>query len=289
MDYTIASGVTAIDSGDTPPVSGTPGEFTEGNPATSTPATRLPAYQMNALVREIRNAIVAAGLTPDRTNTGQLAAAIQKFVQSSYAADTGTVNALVVTLAPAPTALTDGLKVRIKAANTVTGPATLNLNGLGAKAITISGGTALAGGEIVAGGFYEFTYSTAATAFLITAQSAGQVVVPTAVLPGAAVNLGQFGSTLAASGYQKLPSGLIIQWGQYLAASADTAYTVSLPITFPNNHFQAFATNRQSGSTVGSNSAYAIPGTTANVVLTADYSTGGPSTNLLLSYLCIGN
>lgn len=76
MDYTIASGVTAIGSGDTAPVSGTEGEFTEGNPATSTPATVLPGYQMNAIVQEIRNSIVAAGLTPSRTNNAQLAAAL---------------------------------------------------------------------------------------------------------------------------------------------------------------------------------------------------------------------
>lgn len=36
--------------------------------------------------------------------------------------------------------------------------------------------------------------------------------------------------TLSTSGYQKLPGGLIIQWGTYLAG----ATSVSFPITFPN-------------------------------------------------------
>jgi len=42
----------------------------------------------------------------------------------------------------------------------------------------------------------------------------------------------EFGAGLTANGYQKLPSGLIIQWG---AASATVAGTpVTFPIAFPN-------------------------------------------------------
>lgn len=41
-----------------------------------------------------------------------------------------------------------------------------------------------------------------------------------------------FGSSLAANGYQKLPSGLIIQWGSVTLSGA-TAQTVTFPITFP--------------------------------------------------------
>ena len=39
--------------------------------------------------------------------------------------------------------------------------------------------------------------------------------------------------TLATNGYQKLPGGLIIQWGEDSISSAGT--TVTLPIAFPNN------------------------------------------------------
>lgn len=50
--------------------------------------------------------------------------------------------------------------------------------------------------------------------------------------PAVSLN-GLFGSSLAANGYQKLPSGLIIQWG-----ATDDANTVkSFPIAFPNACF----------------------------------------------------
>lgn len=39
------------------------------------------------------------------------------------------------------------------------------------------------------------------------------------------------GSSLSGSGYQKLPSGLIIQWGTGVATSAGAAFT--FPLTFP--------------------------------------------------------
>jgi len=42
-----------------------------------------------------------------------------------------------------------------------------------------------------------------------------------------------FTSSKATNGYQKLPSGLIIQWGTYSNGTNGT-YTVSLPIAFPN-------------------------------------------------------
>jgi len=42
-----------------------------------------------------------------------------------------------------------------------------------------------------------------------------------------------FTSSLAANGYQKLPSGLIIQWGWFVSPD-DTVNTVTFPIAFPN-------------------------------------------------------
>ncbi len=49
-----------------------------------------------------------------------------------------------------------------------------------------------------------------------------------------------FGSSLGGSGYQKLPSGLIIQWG--LNGGTTSGYvTYSFPIAFPNNAFSIVA------------------------------------------------
>lgn len=54
-----------------------------------------------------------------------------------------------------------------------------------------------------------------------------------------------FGSSLATSGYQKLPSGLIIQWvtgaQQSVGPSTAISLAITLPITFPNGILKAFA------------------------------------------------
>lgn len=67
-----------------------------------------------------------------------------------------------------------------------------------------------------------------------------------------------FGAALGTSGWQKLPSGLILQWGQTPVATAGDV-TTSLPIAFPT----AFVTVVISqGYTAGSNSmGYACAGT----------------------------
>ncbi|MBY4946993.1 hypothetical protein K6V92_10220 [Cupriavidus respiraculi] len=56
------------------------------------------------------------------------------------------------------TAYTNGLTVRFVPAATNTGAVTLNINGIGAKAITKRGATALVPGDLVAGAVYEVTY-----------------------------------------------------------------------------------------------------------------------------------
>ncbi|OGI18953.1 MAG: hypothetical protein A2287_07150 [Candidatus Melainabacteria bacterium RIFOXYA12_FULL_32_12] len=47
------------------------------------------------------------------------------------------------------------------------------------------------------------------------------------------VNISQFVNSLAASGYHKLPSGLIIQWQKETSIAGLTYRTVTFPISFP--------------------------------------------------------
>jgi hypothetical protein len=54
-----------------------------------------------------------------------------------------------------------------------------------------------------------------------------------------------FGSSLASNGWQRLPSGLILQWGGI--AINTNPRDVTLPISFPNAHLQAFATESGAG------------------------------------------
>lgn len=90
----------------------------------------------------------------------------------SYAIDTGTANAIAIALSPAPTALTDGMVFRIKAAADNTGATTVNPNGLGAIPAYVNG-AAMVGGEIKAGGYYEFEYDATNNVAHLMAQSKG--------------------------------------------------------------------------------------------------------------------
>jgi microcystin-dependent protein len=65
-------------------------------------------------------------------------------------AATGSANALVATFAPALPQLGDGLAIEVKIAATNTGPATINVNALGAKSVLRSDGSAPRGGLIYA-------------------------------------------------------------------------------------------------------------------------------------------
>ena len=62
--------------------------------------------------------------------------------------------------------------------------------------------------------------------------------------------LQQFVNSKSANGYQKLPSGLIVQWGTTPVLTAAADVTVTLPIAFPNAFYQVVVT---SGYTAGTN------------------------------------
>jgi hypothetical protein len=52
-------------------------------------------------------------------------------------------------------------------------------------------------------------------------------------------SLAVFGKSLATDGYQKLPGGLIMQWGVATSVPLSSTKTVTLPIAFPTNIFSA--------------------------------------------------
>jgi len=68
----------------------------------------------------------------------------------NYAVDSGAADVYVVTLAPIPSALTDGQFIRFRATNANTGSSTLNVNGLGAKTIKKQHDQNLVSGDIEA-------------------------------------------------------------------------------------------------------------------------------------------
>lgn len=52
-------------------------------------------------------------------------------------------------------------------------------------------------------------------------------------------------SSLSASGYQILPSGLVMQWGESTTSGGNGSFTATYPISFPNLAFGAFANAQQ--------------------------------------------
>jgi hypothetical protein len=72
---------------------------------------------------------------------------------SGYGADTGTTNAMVVTLSPVPAnfAALLGALIRVLVLNTISGPTTINPNGLGVTGVVNPDGTQLAAGQLKAG------------------------------------------------------------------------------------------------------------------------------------------
>lgn len=98
-------------------------------------------------------------------------------------------------------------------------------------------------------------------------------------------NLGSFSSSLiGGSGYQKLPSGMILQWGSG-ATNSSGAFTTSLPITFPNGWFAGYSSSQQAGSFV---TTVANLVTTTISVIGYSSSNGVPAVGLYVTWLALG-
>lgn len=92
----------------------------------------------------------------------------------------------------------------------------------------------------------------------------------------------EFSASLTKNGYQKLPSGLIMQWGEFTSLG-DATTEITLPISFPNACLQAQATlgedfniNRDAGVSVQS------------LTTTSLKFTNGLENSILIRYFAIG-
>ncbi len=86
----------------------------------------------------------------------------------------------------------------------------------------------------------------------ITGSPTQVVSVAPATLPAHAVRLDQFASSTFATGWQKLPGGLILQWGSSAAAPGMSSWI--FPLAFPNNCFSIVATPNASQAAATSTS-----------------------------------
>ena len=166
--------------------------------------------------------------------------------------DTGAANALVVTQAPAPSALYAGMDLTVIPANNGTGAATLDVNGLGALPIQYPSGSAIGSGAILAGVPVKFTLNSAKSAWII----GNNPTVPTATAPDQPVALGQFPFSVGAgaplsTGYIKFPNGIILQWGYIDTNGSSSGQTVTYPIAFPNAMFISVASDQGNNMNTG--------------------------------------
>ncbi len=231
-------------------------------------------------------ASITAGNIAQYAGAPILPASILQAIQTNLlvsGTDTGVANACVVNIVPAVQALADNMVVWFKAKATNTGATTLNYGGLGAQPVVGAAHSALQGGEIVANGKCVAIWNATINSWVLLectggAQQlgAGSYGVTPATgnrstsLATTAMFANEFGVLLSGNGYQKLPSGLIVQWFSYGGVGTAGA-TFNYPIAFPNGRLGIALAHQQikGGATV---IVSASVGTNSQVDITASAS-----------------
>ena len=111
----------------------------------------------------------------------------------------GTANAITATLSPAPTSYTDYLLVTVRIAAANTGSVSLNVNGLGVVPVIGQGHQTLQGGELFAGGFATFAYSTNYSEAILLECTGGALQIAPATQSQHAVQFAQISGVVGSS------------------------------------------------------------------------------------------
>jgi len=116
-------------------------------------------------------------------NRDDLAAHVADYIrQPGYATATGPANTYAIELSPVPTGYVDGMAVAVKINVDNTGASTLNVNGLGAKAIKKPNGNDVSAGNLKTGSVYTFRYN--GTNFILQGEGGSGNAQPSEVLSG---------------------------------------------------------------------------------------------------------
>lgn len=135
----------------------------------------------------------------------------------------GTANAITATLSPAPASYTDYLMVTVRIAATNTGSVSLNVNGLGVVPVIGLGHQLLQGGELFAGGFATFAYSTNYSEAILLECTGGALQIAPATQSQHALQAGQaLGLYL---GTQIIDSSQTVNPGTYTVAGRSVTAT----------------------------------------------------------------
>lgn len=144
------------------------------NDGQTTPVANLPMATFRHT--NVGNAVART----DYAAAGQVQDGSLQFLTSVSGADT-----ITASLTPSPGAYAAGQTFRFVAAGANTTAVTLNINGLGAKAVTKSGTNALAGGEIPSGSIVEVVYDGTQFQLISAGARSGSTLIQTSTLSGA--------------------------------------------------------------------------------------------------------
>jgi len=127
--------------------------YINGDPSIGRQGSIPPAESIEYPQREIVGCISTANLTPTDASLAQLWQAVQINPWLTHVShDTsGTVNQIIADIEPPPTSLFFGMQVRIRVANTCSGPSQLNLNSLGNYPVVRGNGAACDVGDYATG------------------------------------------------------------------------------------------------------------------------------------------
>jgi hypothetical protein len=179
----------------------------KGNPGTGTAASKGGVFWYYQIGEELRNVLLAAGLTPTTGDLTQIVTSIKMLIEAragNYVLDTGVANAYVVALSPEVTAYTNGMEVRVKIVNANTTAATLNAGG-GAVPLVNDVGSALVSGDLPANCVISAVYDSTANKFIMTSRVPSQAMSQAAAdaryvgLAAAGSAVGQFRNLQASS------------------------------------------------------------------------------------------
>lgn len=122
--------------------------YVDGNPSLGIEGDIIPAAAVEYPQREIVNFIEQSAFLPSNEDLNQLGRSVQLDLVN-YGIDFGTVNAMAVTLNPAPITYRAGLKIFILVEVANTGTTTLNVNNLGAVPVRHPDLTELSPGDVI--------------------------------------------------------------------------------------------------------------------------------------------
>ena len=130
--------------------------YINGDPSIARQGSIPPAAAFEHPMRELVHIITDSLITPDSGDLEQCAKGMRS-QRMNYVEDTGSVNTLSVALSPPLGFYSIGLPIRVKVANTCTGPSTIDA-GAGRVPIRRPDGSDTASGDLVAFGLAELVY-----------------------------------------------------------------------------------------------------------------------------------